>query len=179
MSLGRDDRWISDAQGRALAGAQVFYVLQPATVPSVAPPSPLANVYSDAAGAHPITQPVISDGFGHSDAYMDPTVLYTIAIYHPLFGVNPVVLPDQAIGNGSGTQLTPFEGVLSGTINGSNKVFTLTNGGVALTTAPAQATVWLNFPVVLNVGYTISGVTVTFTNAPQVGDTLYARGLVA
>lgn len=179
MSLGRDDRFITNAQGTALAGAQIFYCTEPASTPSTPPPSPLANIYSDSAGAFPITQPVITDGFGHSFAYMDPAVLYCVVIYHPLFGQNPVVLPDQAVGNGQGTQFTPFEGILNGTINGTNKVFTLTNNGVALTTAPAQVTVWVNFPLVLNVGYTISGVTVTFTNAPQVGDSIYAQGLTA
>lgn len=178
MSLARDDRWVADAQGRALAGAQVYWCTQPATT-TTNPPSPLATAYLDINGSVPLTQPAISDGFGHAYAYLDDSVLYTVVIWHPLFGTNPVVLPDQSIGGGGGSNLIPFEGVLDGTIDGANKVFTLTNNGVALTVAPAQATVWLNFPLVVNVGYTISGVTVTFTNAPITGDTLYASGLIA
>lgn len=81
---------------------------------------------------------------------------------------------------------TMFAGSLTGTIDGVNKTFTLTNGGVALTAAPAQATVWLNFPQIPGVGYTLgpNPGQVTFTTAPHPGgvgipaDYLYAQGLV-
>lgn len=184
MSLARDDRWLSDGLGRALAGAQVFWCNQPATVPATAPPSPLANVFADIAGTQPITQPVITDGFGHADAYMDESVFYTVVFYHPLFGSNPVVLPDQSVGGGgsSAASLIPFAGTPSGTINGTNRVFTLMNGSNPLTVLPTQATVWLNFPLIVGLGYTLAlvggQVQVTFANAPQVGDTLYAQGFI-
>ena len=178
MAIARDDRWVSDAQGRALAGAQIFYCTQPATAPSAPPPSPLATVYADLS-EDPLEQPVISDGFGHSVAYLDDSLLYTVVIYHPLFGPNPIVLEDQAIASPPATgNYTPFEGVPSGTVDGTNKVFTLTNGGTPLGVAPSQATVWLNFPLVPGVGYTISTDTITFTNAPTSADTIFARGLI-
>lgn len=122
MSLARDDRYVTDAQGRALAGALVYWCLQPATVESTPPPSPLAGIFTDLTGDTPLAQPVVTDGFGHAYVYMNPGVLYTIAIYHPLFGVNPIVLPDQAIGEaGTQTYVTAGEGItLTGTGRQSN-----------------------------------------------------------
>ena len=95
MTIVRDDRWLTDAQGRALSGAQVYWCTQPAST-AAKPPSPLATVYSDLAG-DALTQPVVTDGFGHAWAYLDNAVLYTVVMWHPLFGPNPVVLPDQAL----------------------------------------------------------------------------------
>lgn len=190
MALGRDDRSIIDAQGRALAGAQVYWCLQPASTTNN-PPSPLATVYSDAAGADPITQPVLTDGFGHADAYMDDGVLYTVVVWHPLFGGDPIVYTDQALnGLGAGGGLTPFAGSLLGTIDGTNKVFTVTLDGTnPLTILPSQMTVWLNVPLIKGLGYTVAltggQVQVTFAAAPQpasggsAGDSLYAQGLYA
>ena len=193
MSLARDDRFVTDAQGRALAGALVFWCTQPAAVGSTPPPSPLASLFTDLTGDTPLAQPVLTDGFGHADAYMDPSVLYTIAVYHPLFGPNPVVLPDQSIGGGGGgggggNTVTPFAGSPTGTINGTNKVFTIVNGSTPLTAIPAQITVWLNFPLILGLGYTLAVVSgqlqVTFANAPQPAaggnpaDALYAQGFI-
>lgn len=189
MAIARDDRWLADALGRALPGAQVYWCLQPASTGSN-PPSPLATIYTSISGSTPITQPVLTDGFGHADAYMDDSVLYTVVYWHPLFGSNPVVLTDQRIGGGSGGSsqtVTPFAGIPSGTIDGSNKTFTLTNNGAALTVLPTQATVCLNIPLIPGLGYTgptLTGgvVQVTFANAPQpasgsvAGDSLYAYG---
>jgi len=187
MGLARFDVTVQDAQGRALAGAQVFWLLQPATVPSTPPPSPEATIYADIGGVTPLTQPVLSDGFGEAFAYMDDAILYTLAIYHPLFGVNPLVRPDQAIGGaGASSALTPFAGIPTGTIDGTNKVFTLVDGSTPLTVIPSQYTVWLNVPLIEGIGYTIalSGgvVKVTFSTAPQpasgpvAGDSLWAQG---
>lgn len=182
MTLARDDRWLADAQGRALAGADVYYCTQPADTSSI-PPSPLASVYASSSGGTPVTQPLITDGFGHSVAYLDNSALYTVVFVHPLFGSNPVILPDQAVGLGGGSaaNLNTFGGQLLGTIDGSNAVFTITRDGTnPLTVLPAQATIWVNFPLAPGVGYGISligGVAkVTFANPPQVGDTLYAQG---
>ena len=131
------------------------------------PPSPLANVYATIAGGTPETQPVLTDGFGHAYAYMDNSVLYTVVVWHPLFGTLPVVLPDQAIG-GSASSITPFSGTPSGTINGTNKVFTF-----SVAASPTQLTVWLNFPLINGIGYTSSWaagtLTITYANAPQPG----------
>ena len=186
MAIGRDDRTILDAQGRALAGAEVYWCLQPAST-ATDPPSPLASIYSNIGGITPLTQPVLSDGFGHADAYMDDSVLYTVVVWHPLFGQEPIVWTDQAIGGaGASSALTPFAGIPTGTIDGTNKVFTLVDGSTPLTVIPSQYTVLLNVPLIEGIGYTIalSGgvVKVTFSTAPQLasgpvaGDSLWAQG---
>lgn len=170
MSNARDDRWVTDAQGRALAGCQVYYCTQPAITTTI-PPSPLAPTFSDTEG-DALTQPTITDGFGHAVAYLNNGVLYTIVLFHPLFGPNPVVLTDQGI---SGPIFIQFAGTPSGTIDGTNTVFTFLVGG-----APIQTTVWLNFPLITGVGYSTSWasgtLTITYDNAPQTGDNLYVEG---
>ncbi len=95
MAIGRRDDWLTDAQGRALAGAEVYYCTQPANT-AVLPPTPLATIYSDQAGTV-ATQPIITDGFGHAVVYLQGSALYTIEYVHPLFGSNPIVLTDQTI----------------------------------------------------------------------------------
>ena len=170
MSNARDDRWVTDAQGRALAGCIIYYLTQPANT-AVFPPTPLATLFTDTEG-DPGVNPVITDGFGHSIAYLNNGILYTIALYHPLFGPNPVVLTDQGI---SGPIFRDFQGIPAGTINGTNTVFTFAVAG-----APVQTSVWNNFTLVLNVGYTLSWLsgtlTITFAVAPQPGDSLYVQG---
>jgi hypothetical protein len=180
MTIARRDDYLTDAQGRALAGAQVYYCTQPASTGSI-PPSPLATVYTDTTGDVGVN-PVITDGFGHAVAYLTEGVLYTIEFVHPLFGSNPVVLADQTVGGGGGgTGYTPFSGTPSGTINGVNRVFTLTNGGTPIpNVTPAQIFAWCNFPLILGLGFTVSGNQLTFANAPQSGspgDAIYASGL--
>jgi hypothetical protein len=184
MAFFRDDRYVTDGLGRALSGAQVYYLTQPANT-SVFPPTPLALLFTSEAGTIPLTNPVITDGFGHSFAYMDNTVQYTVYIAHPLFGQYPIILPDQAIaGSTISVPGVLFSGSLLGTINGTNTVFTLTNGGTPLSGAPHQADVWLNFPLIPGAGYVISGNQVTFANAPQPAsggnpaDILYAQGIL-
>lgn len=80
-------------------------------------------------------------------------------------------------GGGGNVQL--FSGTLTGTKNGSNQVFTLTNNGVALTSAPSQAVVWCNFPLIPGSGYTYGpgAGQVTFAIAPKSSDYLYAQGI--
>ena len=179
MAITRDDRWLTDAQGRALAGAAVYYCTQPATTDAV-PPSPLATIYSDLNGTVG-TNPVYTDGYGHAYAYIDDSVLYTLVYVHPLFGFRPVVLIDQVIGGGGAGGLadTPFAGVPSGTIDGVNKTFTLMNGTSTLTSAPTSIIVWCNFPLIKGLGFVVSTTspfTITFANAPQTTDSIYAQG---
>ncbi len=161
MAIARDDRVLTDAQGRALAGALVYWCLQPATAPSVAPPSPLATIYTAIDGLTPETQPFITDGFGHAWAYMDDNPLYTLVLYHPLFGANPIVWIDQRVGGGGGgSGFTPFQETPAGTIDGVNRVFTLSH-------IPVQATIWLNFPLIADIGYVLVGNVITYSTAPQ------------
>lgn len=173
MALARRDDWLTDAQGRALSGAQVFYCLQPATTSSL-PPSPLATIFSDLAST-PATNPQVTDGFGHAVAYLDDSVLYTMVFVHPLFGANPVVLTDQTIGGGGGggTTNTPVQvsttaSTITGAIPGS--VFTLPSLPIANTLVLAQNGIVLT----LNLGYTISSQVITLATALQSGDNLYA-----
>jgi hypothetical protein len=168
MAISRDDRYLSDTQGQALSGAEVWYCTQPAT--TTIPPSPLAPVYGNLAASIPLTQPLVTDGFGHTFAYMDDTQLYTVVISHPLLGPNPIVLIDQDIGGGSGgVGLLPVQEVPIGTIDGTNVTFTLTY-------PPTQLTVWSNYPLVPGVGYSISGQTITFAQAPRPGiDSIFAN----
>ncbi len=186
MALDRFDVTVQDTQGRALAGAQVFWLTQPATVPPTPPPSPEASIFADINGITPLTQPQLSNGFGQAFAYMDDSILYTLAIYHPLFGENPLIYPDQSLagGGGGGSSLIPFAGTPSGTINGTNTVFTY-----AVPANPTQLTVWLNFPLINGLGYTWSWtggtLTITYAVAPQPAsggnpaDSLYVQGLYA
>jgi hypothetical protein len=177
-TFARDDRWLTDAQGRALAGAQVYYCTQPANTANV-PPSPLATVYTDSTGDTPVTQPLITDGFGHCDAYLNNAVLYTVVFVHPLFGANPVVLNDQAVGLGGGTQTyATFAGGLTGTINGTNTVFGLTVDGTnPLPSGPVLLSLYKNGVFqTQGVDFSLSGVTVTMAMAPVAGDALYANG---
>lgn len=186
MAIVRAEITVQDALGRALAGAQVYWCTQPAST-SVNPPSPLATVYTDITGVTPETQPILTDGFGYAFTYLDDTVLYTIVIWHPLFGSNPLVYPDQGYGSGGGGGggLQSFSGVPTGTIDGTNTIFTLVNGSTPIGITPVQQTVWLNFPLIVGIGYVLGPSTgqITFAVAPQpaaggvAADTIYAQGL--
>jgi hypothetical protein len=179
MAIERRDDWLTDAQGRALAGAQVYFCTQPATTSSI-PPSPLATVHSDTSG-DAATNPQITDGFGHTVAYLDDAQLYTVVFVHPLFGPYPVVLTDQVVpGPGAGgASFTPFAGVPSGTVNGTNRVFTLTNGGTPIANVtPAQVTAWVNFPLINGLGFSVAGNQITYAVAPASTDSIFAQGLL-
>lgn len=71
-----------------------------------------------------------------------------------------------------------FEGILLGTKDGVNKIFTLTNGGSPLGKTPLTADVWDNFILIPGVGYTLGPAAgqAQFTTAPEPDDDLYARG---
>lgn len=96
----RTDGWVKTAQGPAVPGAQIWVCLQPANISSL-PPTPLANIFSDVNGLVPITQPIITDGFGHYDFYTAAGV-YTVIV--GLAGIVQQVYLDQSIGGASGTQ---------------------------------------------------------------------------
>jgi hypothetical protein len=171
LPFSRDDRYISDAQGRAISGASIWYCSQPAVTTSL-PPTPLATVYDDNEADEVLSQPILTDGDGHAFAYMDATQLYTVVISHPLLGPNPLVLPDQTVGGGSGgVGLRPVEETPIGTIDGNNTIFTLTY-------PVSQPTIWNNYSLIPGLGYTLSGAgnqTITFANAPRPGvDNIFA-----
>src|ERR1700693_6001495 len=94
----RSDGWVKAVTGQAVPGAQVYVATQPANI-ATAPPSPLATIYSDPNGLVPITQPILTDGFGHYDFYVLPGT-YTVMI--ALNGVVQQVYPDQSIGVSGG-----------------------------------------------------------------------------
>jgi hypothetical protein len=173
MAIARDDRWLTDALGRALAGAQGFYCTQPAVTTTV-PPSPLAVVYSDLTG-DVIAQPLITDGFGHSIAYLDDSVLYTIVFVHPLFGPNPVVLTDQAISGGVSSGGLPTPVVPSGTPDGTLRSF----GLLSAPSYPANGQLFVSGSYArYGVDYNIIGVHIFWIGItpPQEGDNLVYFG---
>lgn len=102
-NIARTDGWVKTSQGPAVPGAQIWVCLQPANVGSL-PPSPLANIFSDVNGLVPLSQPVITDGFGHYDFYTQVGV-YTVIV--GLGGLVQQVYPDQSVGgaSSSGTAL--------------------------------------------------------------------------
>lgn len=174
MPILRRDDFLSTPQGQALAGAEVYYLTQPADTTDF-PPSPLALVYSDLAGT-PAANPQLTDGFGHAVAYLANTQLYTIAFYHPLLGDGPLVLEDQSITGGSGSSAaTPFGQRPTGDVDGANTVFTLPFTPSLLI---LQNGLGLLLP---GLGYNtsiVSGVfTMTLAVAPVSPEVVYASGI--
>jgi len=89
-----------------------------------------------------------------------------------------VSLVAQAPTSGTGTQFA-FAGPLLGTKNGSNTIFTITNGGSPIGKTPVDILVWDNFVLAPGIGYTLgpSAGQVQFTVAPGAADDLYAKGV--
>ena len=108
----RSDGWVKSAIGQAAVGATV-YVCAPQPANLTVPPTPLAVIYSDPGGLHPITQPVVADGFGHYDFYA-PAGIYTILIV--VNNIIQEVLVDQPVGGGGA--FTP--GGVPGQVQGNN-----------------------------------------------------------
>jgi hypothetical protein len=131
----RTDGWVKSSLGPAVPGAQVYVCLQPANLASL-PPSPLANIFSDPRGLVPITQPIITDGFGHYDFYAANGV-YTLVV--GLSGLIQQVYPDQSVGGASGTNgTTPGTALVlqsNGVANGNQLLFNLhsADGTVVIT----------------------------------------------
>lgn len=176
MSILRRDDTVTNTLGNAIAGAKVYYLgPQPVDVETL---TPLLPVYGDTSGT-PATNPQITDGYGHAVAYLNDGALFTCVYVYPN-GVQ-VVYPDQFVGSSSGAPAS-FAGVPTGTIDGINTVFTMVNGSTPLGSIPLQSTVWRNFPLGPGFGYALSvvggQVKITFANAPQIGDFLYAQGLL-
>lgn len=89
----RYDTFVKSSQGPAIPGAQVWVTTQPANL--VIPPTPLALIYADPLGLVPITQPILTDGYGHGDFYALPGFYTLIVAYN---GVLQQSYPDQCLG---------------------------------------------------------------------------------
>ena len=155
----RFDSWVRSATGSAVPGAQIFAIDQPANLPSslqTGQPSPLVNVFSDANGLVPLSQPILTDGFGHAAFYMFADVAFTLAVY--LGGLLNQYYPDQvAMGSSTGVAVTLQ---VNGTNNVVQKVLNL-EGTAGITTADqGNGTV----KVTLSNG--------SLPPSPQIGDTL-------
>lgn len=162
MAILRRDDTATNTLGNAISGVSVYYLTQPANIASL---TPLATVYSNTSGTSALN-PQVTDGTGHAVGYLADGQLYTIVYVYPN-GIK-VTYPDQFVGSASGGP-TPYGAVPSGAIDGTNRIFTI---GRSLT----QATVWNNFPLIPGLGYVLSGTTITYASAPQVGDSLYVQG---
>jgi hypothetical protein len=166
----RNDQWITDALGNALAGVSVYYSNQPPAQTGTLPPSNLASLYADSEGVTPLTQPLTSDGYGHVFAYLGQGI-YSIVIASPQIVTR--VLPDQVIVSPTSVPTnwnndSSNAGTITGTVNGVNTVFTLS----ATPTPPASLIFSVNG--VLQSGWTISGNVVTLALAPHTGNQLNA-----
>lgn len=138
----RSDGWVKSSTGPAVPGAQIYVCSQPANT-DAAPPTPLATIYSDAAGLVPITQPVITDGFGHYDFYIAPGT-YTLVV--ALGGAIQQVYEDQSIGSGPSIKVN---GVDSGSQTTLNFIDTTTvtwvidgDGGVSANIQSDPRAIW-------------------------------------
>lgn len=129
----RRDDWVTDAMGNAISGASVYVCSQPASTGSI-PPSPLVQLYADPLGADPITQPVLTDGYGHA-AYYLASGTYTVVYFSPQ--IQEVVLPDQLIG---GAGVTFPVTVAEGGTNATTAAQALINLGGAASGANADIT---------------------------------------
>lgn len=170
MSILRRDDTVTNTLGNAISGASVFYLTQPADTVDL---TPLASVYSDMTGTS-AANPQVADGFGHVVAYLNSGVFYTIVYVYP--NGTQVVYEDQFVGGTPGSNITPVQastsaGTITGTINGTNTVFTLPS-------VPLANTILLQYNgqvLTLNVGYSIAGAVVTVATAPQTGDNIAAN----
>lgn len=118
----RADGWVKATNGPAIPGAQIYVATQPANT-TFAPPSPLASIFSDPNGLVPITQPILTDGFGHYDFYILPGT-YTVVV--ALNGIVQQVYPDQSIGvSGGGGTVTSV-----GLLPDSGSILTVVNSPI-------------------------------------------------
>jgi hypothetical protein len=163
MAPIRQDFTLITALGTAVSGASIWVCSQPANTGTL-PPSPLANIYSDSAGANPITQPLQTNGFGQADAYMAPGV-YTFVYFSDV--TQELVYIDQTVVNSATPAVN--EVVPTGAVNGSNVTFILPS-------APTNyLQLFLNGVLQLpTTNYTIAGNNITMNVPPFTGSQLYA-----
>lgn len=103
----RYDGSVNAAAGFALTGVEVYVCNQPANTSAI-PPSPLATIYSDNAGANPINQsttPLETDGLGNFFFYA-ATGTYTIVYFDPFGRMPTTIFPDQQVVSQGGGSVT-------------------------------------------------------------------------
>ena len=91
QTYGRLDFSLQNAQGQAISGAQVNVYTQSACG---SPAAALATLYPTATGGTPLTQPLLTDGFGHAFAYVAQGCV-TITYNSPYTGL--LTYPDQVV----------------------------------------------------------------------------------
>jgi hypothetical protein len=182
-NLYRADEFVKTVLGAAIPGAQLFWCTQPANVSSY-PPSPLAVAFSDPNGFVPLTFPVLTDGFGHGDVYLNAG-LYTLVV--AFGGVISQIYPDQSVGgvgtnSGAGTALSlqingaPSSNQLLQNLVGQNSVAVTDagNGTVNITGAVFQTNGVAN--AVQSKQNLIAGTNITLTADGAGGTTIAAAG---
>jgi hypothetical protein len=156
---------VRNGLGYAVPNVAVTYYTQPGLAP--------ASVFGGPSGGV-IANPQFTNGLGQATAYLAPgfyTITYSGA------QVQTLTLQDQEVGDAGsgGSTITTFAGVPTGTINGTNQIFTF-----PVPVQPSYLEVALNFPLISGVGYTSSWVsgtlTIVYTTAPQSGDNIYVQG---
>jgi hypothetical protein len=166
----RRDEVVTDSMGNPLSGIEVYLCGQPAST-NVTPPVPLIQLYADSAGQKPITQPVVTDGYGRASYYAAQGI-YTCVYWSTQIAGLQVVLPDQAIvppnPGADFNSDSSANGTITGTIDGRNTVFTLSAAPVV----PGSLIFMVNG--LAQVGFTLAGAVVTLAVAPRAGDVLTA-----
>lgn len=115
------DCQLQTATGQAVAGAQVYFLDQPANTTNL---TPQAQVYSSSTGGT-VTQPLTTNGYGECSAYLAPG-LYTVVYVSPYTGTR--VFPDQAVNlpsGGSGIAVNPITQITWPIASGSSLPSTL------------------------------------------------------
>jgi hypothetical protein len=168
----RRDEWVQDPMGNGVSGVFVYVCSQPANT-TTNPPSPLVALFSDSAGQNPIKNPQQTDAYGHCFYHVEAGT-YTIVYYSPQIAGLQVVLTDQIITSPPFTweNDSSSNGTITGTINGINSTFTLS--GIP---APPTSLI-LTVNGIQQLGFSITGNTVTLAVPPRVGNIIAARYIV-
>jgi hypothetical protein len=174
----RKDELVADFMGNPVCGVQVYLCQQPATTPGLGvAPSPLQQIYADSLGAQPITQPVLTDAYGHCAFYASPGT-YSIVYAGSMIGTPTMqlVLTDQMVlSTATGPQYnsdTSANGSILPQPDGVTVDFKLSG-------APALGSLALMVNGLLQLGYALSVgplyTSVIFEQAPLPGDVITAN----
>lgn len=108
MSAFRFDGTWNFAIGGAVAGGVVYVATQPNSInptTPVIPPTPLANIFTDATGGTALANPVTVDGNGNFFFYA-ATGTYTLVYFDPFNRAPSQVFPDQQVVSPGGGSVT-------------------------------------------------------------------------